>query len=80
MVPSCTALEYWHIPKGSWLTLLGVRPMALDRMIANFMTASTPIESYLQKDLPMTAMQWDLVAQTISSLQIFADKWKRKHG
>ena len=36
--------------------------MALDRMIANFMTASTPIESYLQKDLPMTAMQWDLVA------------------
>lgn len=54
--------------------------MALDRMIANFMTASTPIESYLQKDLPMTAMQWDLVAQTISSLQIFAHKWKRKHG
>jgi hypothetical protein len=28
MVPSCTALEYWHIPKGSWLTLLGVRSMA----------------------------------------------------
>jgi hypothetical protein len=51
-----------------------------NRLIADFMTASSPIENYLQQDLPLTAMQWDLIHQTITGLQIFADKWKQKHG
>ena len=50
-----------------------------DKLIATFMTASAPIESYLQQGKPLTDQQLELISLTISGLQTFLDAWMRKH-
>jgi hypothetical protein len=51
----------------------------VQRMVADFMKASTPLETYLQQGGPLSPLQLDLVASTLSGLQTFFDIWKRKH-
>lgn len=49
------------------------------RILANFMSASAPVEKYLQEDGPFTAQELESLSLTISGLQTFLDIWKRKH-
>ena len=51
----------------------------VQRMVADFMKASTPLETYLQQGGPLSPLQLDLVASTVSGLQTFLDIWKRKN-
>jgi hypothetical protein len=51
----------------------------VQRMVADFMKASTPLETYLQQGGPLSSLQLDLVASTVSGLQTFLDIWKRKN-
>jgi hypothetical protein len=51
----------------------------VQRMVADFMKASTPLETYLQQGGPLSPLQLDLVASTVSGLQTFLDSWKRKN-
>jgi hypothetical protein len=50
------------------------------RLVANFMTASTPLEQYLQQGKPLTELEADSIEVTVDSLKIFLDSWKRKHA
>ena len=54
--------------------------MTIDRLIANFMTASTPLEKYLLKGQPLTALQLQSVSTTLDGLRISLDTWGRKDG
>ncbi len=49
-----------------------------EQMIAAFMSASAPIESYLQGGKPLTDRQLEMISLTVSGLQTFLDAWKRK--
>jgi hypothetical protein len=51
----------------------------VQRMVAAFMKASTPLETYLQQGGPLSPLQLDLVASTVLGLQTFLDLWKRKN-
>ncbi len=53
--------------------------MEANRLIADFMTASTPLEAYLQQGQPLTALQLQSITNTIDGLQTFLDVWHRKH-
>lgn len=50
------------------------------QLIATFMTASTPLEQYLQQGRPLTDLEVGSVSITVKNLQLFLDIWKRKHG
>ncbi len=50
-----------------------------DKMVAKFMSASTPIESYLQEGKTLTDNQLEMVSLTISGLQTFLHSWMGKH-
>jgi len=52
----------------------------IHRLIAEFMSASSPVEKYLQQGRPLTAQEFDSLSLTISGLQTFLDVWKRKNG
>jgi len=52
--------------------------MTTDRIVAEFVTASAHLESYLQQQGPLTPVQEDAVANTIQGLQTFFDIWKIK--
>lgn len=49
------------------------------RLLANFMSASSPIEKYLQEGGPLTVLELESLSLTISGLQTFLDTWKRKN-
>ena len=49
------------------------------RLLANFMSASTPIEKYLQENGPLTVQELDSLSLTISNLQTFLDIWIRRN-
>jgi hypothetical protein len=51
----------------------------IQRLIATFMSASAPVEKYLQQGGPLTAQEFDSLSLTISGLQTFLDVWKRKN-
>src|ERR671910_30479 len=50
------------------------------KLIAHFMSASAPLERYLQQGKPLTALQLESISLTIDGLFTFLDTWKRKHG
>ncbi len=50
------------------------------KLIAKFMSASVPIETYLQQGRPLTDAQLELISLTVAGLQTFLDSWKRKHN
>jgi uncharacterized membrane protein len=49
-------------------------------LIARFMTASTPVEVYLQQHGPLSPLELDSLTLTLRSLQTFLDIWKQKEG
>jgi len=49
------------------------------RLIADFMTASTPVETYLQQDGRLTDLELQSLSLTIDGLQTFLNIWKTKH-
>ena len=51
-----------------------------NNIIAQFMTASAPLEQYLQHRGPLTDLQLESVSLTVAGLQTFLDIWKKKHG
>jgi hypothetical protein len=51
----------------------------VQRMVADFMKASTALETYLQQGGPLSPLQVDLVASTLSGLQTFFEIWKRQN-
>ena len=52
------------------------------QLIANLMTASTPLEKYLQDGGPLTDLEVESIAVTLGKLKIFFDicVWKRTHA
>ena len=52
----------------------------VDRLIANFMTNASPIETYLHHDGPLSLLQWNLLQTTFVSLQIFLNDWVERNG
>lgn len=50
------------------------------RLVAEFMTASTPLERHLQQGSPLTDLESQLVSTTIANLKLFHEVWKRKNG
>ena len=49
------------------------------RLIANFMAASTPVEKYLQQGGRLTDLELQSLSLTIDSLQTFLNIWMSKH-
>ena len=54
--------------------------VASQRIIATFMSGSSPMEQYLQEQRPLTDLQLQSLSLTIANLQAFLDAWKQKHG
>jgi hypothetical protein len=50
------------------------------RLIANFMTASTPLEKYLHEHGPMTDLEIRSLSLTLDGLQTFFDSWMRNRA
>ena len=50
------------------------------RLLATFMSASAPMETYLQQGGALTPLQLESLSLTIEGLQSFLAIWKRKHG
>ena len=50
------------------------------RLIAEFLSSSTPVEQYLKRGGPLTDLQLEALSLTVDSLQTFLDIWKMKHG
>jgi len=50
------------------------------RLLANFMSASATMETYLQQGGSLTPLQLESLSLTIEGLQSFLGIWKRKHG
>jgi len=51
-----------------------------DGLVARFMTASPPVETYLQQHGPLSLAELDSLTLTLRSLQTFLDIWKQKEG
>jgi len=49
------------------------------RLIAEFLSSSTPVEQYLKRGGPLTDLQLEALSLTVDSLQTFLDIWKMKH-
>lgn len=49
------------------------------RILAKFMSASAPVEKYLQEGGTFTTQELESLSLTISGLQTFLDTWKRKY-
>ena len=56
-----------------------IKTVPLHRVIAEFMSASTPVEKYLHQNGPLTAQEFDSISLTITSLETFLDGWKKKN-
>jgi len=50
------------------------------RLLATFISSSADIERYLQQLRPLTDLEYETLALTISGLRDFLDIWKQKHG
>lgn len=55
-------------------------PFESQGLVARFMTASSPVEAYLQQHGPLSPIELDSLTSTVASLQRFLDLWKRKKG
>jgi len=50
-----------------------------NQLLATFMSASAPIEAYLQEGGPLTPLQLQSLTLTIDGLQSFLNRWVNKH-
>jgi hypothetical protein len=51
-----------------------------DRLIAHFMSNTSPLETYLHLDGPLSRLQWDLIQTTFVTLQTFMNDWEDRNG
>jgi len=58
---------------------MGADKVKIQRLIARLMTASVPVEEFLQQGMPLTAQQFESLSLTIAGLQTFLEAWKRKN-
>ena len=49
-------------------------------LISNFMSASAPLELYLEQQRPLTDLELQSLSLTLESLQGLIVLWKVKHG
>ncbi len=56
------------------------KDVTTQRLIADFMAASTPIEKYLQQGGQLTDLELQSISLTIDSLQTFLNIWHAKQG
>jgi hypothetical protein len=56
------------------------KELEAQRLIANLLSSSAPVEVYLQQGGPLTDLQLHSLSLTIEGLQSFLAIWKRKHG
>lgn len=56
-----------------------VQEIPAHQLIAHFMSASVPLEQYLQRGKPLTLQEIDLISLTVMGLQTFIEVWKRKN-
>lgn len=57
-----------------------MRRIKLERLIADFMTASTGLEKYLKAGRPLRPLQFESMYLTVSMLQTFLNTWKLRYG
>jgi hypothetical protein len=50
----------------------------VDRLVADFMKASTPLETCLQQRRHLTRLQLQSITNTIDGLKIFLDLWNKQ--
>jgi len=60
--------------------MYGASVIKAQRLIATLMAASTPIERYLKQGSPLTPLQLQSIALTVSMLQTFLKIWTRRHA
>ena len=48
------------------------------KLIAHFMSASAPLERYLQEARPLTDLQLESISLTVDELYTYPDIWKRR--
>ena len=51
----------------------------IQRLIAQLMSVSAPVEDHLQQGKPLTALQFESLSLTIAGLRTFLEAWKRKN-
>ena len=51
-----------------------------NQLLATFMSASAPMEAYLQQGGPLTPLQLQSLTLTIDGLQSFLNRWVEKYA
>ena len=59
---------------------MNMRRIKLERLMADFMTASTGLEKYLKEGRPLRPLQFESLCLTVSMLETFLDTWKLRYG
>jgi hypothetical protein len=54
-------------------------PKTVDRIIADFMNGCSPLETYLVQGHPLTDLQHDSIAVTVTTLQTLLEVWRSQH-
>jgi hypothetical protein len=52
----------------------------VDRLIANFMSNTAPLGTYIHLDGSLSRLQWDLIQTTITNFQTFLTDWEDRNG
>ena len=59
---------------------MAIRRIKLERLIADFMAATTGLEKYLKEGRPLRPLQFESMHLTVSMLQTFLNAWKLRYG
>jgi hypothetical protein len=49
------------------------------RIVANFLTASAPLERHLQEGKPLTKLELESITLALDQINTFLNIWSRKH-
>ena len=56
------------------------KDMKIEKIIARFLSFSTSVEKYLQRQGPLTPLQLRSISLTVSMMQIYLDIWIKRDG
>lgn len=59
---------------------MSARQISLERLMADFMAATTAVEKYLKRGGPVRPLQFESMFLTVSMLQTFLTAWKVRYG
>jgi hypothetical protein len=57
-----------------------MKQVRFERLMADFMAASTAVEKYLKQGRPLRPLQFESMCITVSMLQTFLTAWKLRYG